>query len=68
MSGEQADSAPAIAVTDGVNTGEASIDAAYTRLPLERTLALIKPNLASRSDELAELIEDHGFTIIRVSE
>lgn len=35
---------------------------------IERTLALIKPDAIHKSDEIEEIILQHGFTILQVSE
>ena len=34
---------------------------------IERTLALIKPDAIHKSDEIEEIILQHGFTILQVS-
>ena len=34
---------------------------------VERTLALIKPDAVHKSDEIEEIILQHGFTILQVT-
>lgn len=35
---------------------------------LGRTLAIIKPDAIDRSDEIEEIIQQHGFTILQVAQ
>lgn len=40
----------------------------YPDLPIEigRTLAIIKPDATDKSDEIEEIIQQHGFSILQV--
>lgn len=44
---------------------ESSTDLAYS-IPVEKTLALIKPDAIHRADEIIEVIKSNGFTIVQV--
>ena len=61
-----ASSTPSIAVVDGQGGTKSPTMEQLDGTPLERTLAIIKPNVIGRADEIAELIEENGFTILRV--
>lgn len=40
----------------------------YPSIPVERTLALIKPDVVHQSDEIEDIILNSGFIVLQVGE